>query len=171
LRKECTAPVHPSPGYFNLIISGEAPGFNEDQDKKGFTGRSGKMVWDELIKYNLNREDFHVTNANKCFPKETKTPTPAQIKICSEKWLFEEIKEIECRLILAFGNTNVRAFTDKSGGIKEMNGRTEWNERVGAWVCWCLHPSFVLRNPNEKNLFEQGIKNFVSKIELLYEFQ
>ena len=167
LRDECTAPVSCSPGYFNIAIVGEAPGREEDQYQKGFIGPSGKMIWSELAKYSLNREDFHVTNVNKCFPSISKTPSPEQIKICSQNWLFEEFKEIDCRLILAFGNTALRALADRSAGIRDLSGTTEWNDKIGAWICWAIHPSAVLRDGKNKPIFEFAIKNFVSKIELM----
>lgn len=168
LSKQGSGPVAPSPGYFNVAVIGEAPGRMEDEEKKGFIGKSGKMIWDELIKYLFQREDFHVSNICKCWPKETQTPNKDEIYTCSRNWLFAELKEIECRLILAFGNTNLQAFTGRTGGIKELSGQTEWIEEVGAWVCWCVHPSLVLRNPADRPLFEKGIKNFVDKVNILY---
>ena len=82
--------------------------------------------------------------------------------------MFEELKEIDCRLVLAFGNTCVNAFTGKTGGIISLNGKTEWNENIGAWICWAIHPSAVLRDPGNTKLFYEGIENFVNKIEKLY---
>jgi DNA polymerase-3 subunit alpha len=167
LHKECDGPVPSSPGIFNVGIIGEAPGFDENQQKKGFVGKSGKMLWDELIKYDLRREDFHVGNAAKCYPGINKTPSAEQLKICSEKWLFPELKEIDCKLILAFGNCCLQAFMGKKSGITQISGTTEWCEKAGAWICFCVHPAFVLRSPENKNLFKSGIKNFVDKIRLL----
>lgn len=167
LRSQCTKPVPPSPGIFNIAICGEAPGKFEDEKGIGFIGRSGELVWGELNKYDLTRKDFHVTNACHCFPYQTKTPTKEQIEICSKRWLFSELQEINCRLVLAFGNSCVTAFTGKTGGITSLNGKTEWNENIGAWICWCIHPSAVLRDPNKMREFQKGIENFVSKIEMI----
>jgi uracil-DNA glycosylase len=71
-------------------------------------------------------------------------------------------------LILAFGNTSLLALTGKDSGITEKSGQTEWIESIGAWVCWCVHPSYVLRN-REKNLklFRDSLQNFADKIEIL----
>ena len=167
LRSQCTKPVPPSPGIFNIAICGEAPGKFEDEKGIGFIGRSGELVWGELSKYDLTRKDFHVTNACHCFPYKTKKPTKEQIEICSKRWLFSELQEINCHLILAFGNSCVTAFTGKTGGITSLNGKTEWNENIGAWICWCIHPSAVLRDPNKMKEFQKGIENFVAKIEMI----
>ena len=167
LRSQCKKPVPPSPGQFNIAVIGEAPGKSENDLGVGFVGRSGQLVWDELKKFDLTRNDFHVTNACHCFPCQTKTPTKEQIEVCSKKWLFNELQEIDCRLILAFGNSCITAFTGKRGGITSLNGKTEWNENIGAWICWCIHPSAVLRDTNKLKEFQKGIENFVSKIELI----
>lgn len=169
LRDQCTAPVHPSPGIFNVAIVGEAPGHDEDYEGKGFVGRSGKMIWDGLIQYSLKREDFHVSNCCKCYPSQTRTPTSGELERCSEKWLFPELKEIQCKLILAVGASAMEVFTGKKSGITKMSGTTEWCDKIGAWVCYCVHPSFVLHKNSEENreLFAKGIANFIEKISLI----
>lgn len=168
LGKECEfGPVLPSPGKYNLMALGEAPGPDEDREGDGFIGRAGKdILWPELLKYELYREDFHVTNIAKCFPAKSRTPNKTQIKACW-KWLEQEIKIVNPCLILAFGNTAIKALTDRDGGIISISGKTEWNEKVGCWICWCIHPAAVLHNPNNRKDFEAGIKNFSDKIKLL----
>jgi DNA polymerase-3 subunit alpha len=169
LREECKQPIYSSPGFFNVAIIGEAPGKDENEQGKGFVGRAGKLLWDELVKYGLRREDFHVGNAVKCFPSQSKTPTADQIKICSEKWLIQELNEIQCRLILAFGNTGLQTFLGKKSGITQLQEKemTQWSEKFSAWVCFCIHPAAILRQDNKENrmLFEMGIENFINKIE------
>lgn len=167
LREQCDKPVPASAGIFNIAIVGDAPGKKDNDKGVGFVGRSGDLVWTELGRYDLARDNFHITNCCHCFPYKTKTPTQKEIETCTEKWLFSELQEIGCRLILAFGNSCITAFTGKKGGIASLNGKTEWNEKVGAWICWCIHPSSVLRDPNKMSEFKKGIENFVSKIELI----
>jgi uracil-DNA glycosylase len=72
---------------------------------------------------------------------------------------------------LAFGNTGLKYFSGKDGGITEFNGCTEWSEKENAWICYCIHPASVLRNPNNRILFEEGIKNFSDRIEILGDIQ
>lgn len=166
LGKECKAPVPPSPGIYNLAIFGEAPGKDEDDQGQGFVGKSGDMLWNEFSLYGLLRDDFHISNINKCYPRLTRTPAKEQIAKCSV-WRDFEINQIKPILILAFGNTSMKAFHGKDTGITDMSGKTTWNENVGAWICWCIHPSAVLHNPNNKQIFKDGIKNFSDKIRIL----
>lgn len=163
LRQECKGPVLPSEGKFNMAIVGEGPGKEEDEQGKGFVGRSGDLLWGELDKYDLPRELFHVTNIVKCYPRLTRTPTMEQINIC-KPWLLNELKMIDARFILAFGNTGLKALAGRDKGIMDKSGTIEWIEDIGAWVCWCVHPSAVLHNPNNKQIFFDGIKVFADKI-------
>ena len=167
LKKECRRPVHPSCGQYNVIICGEAPGFEEDQQGRGFVGRAGKMVWEELARHGLERKMFHVSNVNKCYPSISKTPNEKQIKICFNNWLKKEIEDLKCNLILAFGNTGLKAFSDKESGITRMNGKVEWSDKAQAWVCYVVHPAGVLRGGTERKEFNKGIKVFVDKFKEL----
>lgn len=166
LYKECKAPVMPSAGTFNIAIVGEAPGEREDEAGKGLVGKSGVLTWSTLENYGLYREDFHVTNAGKCFPAKSKTPNKKQLLLC-RSWLEEELHQLKPILILAFGNVGLATFTDKDKGITEMSGKTTWNEEFSCWICWCIHPAAVLRNPGSRQLFNDSIKNFADKIDLL----
>jgi len=168
LRKECQGPVMPSKGLYNIIIAGEGPGRDEDLEGEGFVGPAGRdVLWPEFRKYGLRRIKFHVTNVVKCYPKVSKTPGKQHIQKCLP-WLREEAEAIECRLMLVFGNTGVRAILDEDGGIIKRNGTTEWVDRWKVWVCWCVHPASVLHNPKaNREFFEIGVRNFVQTIKSL----
>jgi DNA polymerase len=164
LRKQCIAPVHPSFGKYNILVIGEAPGKQEDEKSTGFIGRSGETIWKAMK--NFDRSFFHVTNAVKCYPKETRTPTVDQIKTCS-KWIKKEIRRTKTKFVLAFGNTNVKLFTKNQSGITDLSGTCEWNEEFGIFIFWCIHPAAALHDPKNKPLFEKSIKEFCSYVDLL----
>ncbi len=166
LGNECKEPVYPSIGTYNIGIWGEAPGKEEDEQGRGFVGKAGRLLWSECEKYKIYREDLYVSNCCKCFPSKTGTPTIFHIQKCS-KWLKMELQYIKSILILAFGNTGLKCFSNRESGITDLSGSTEWSEKYNAWICWCVHPSAVLRNPGNKIAFEKGIRNFSEKIELL----
>ena len=167
LRKQVKRrPVLSSVGLFNVAIVLEAPGENEDEEGRGAVGQAGNILWNELAKYKYFRRTFHVTNCCHCWPSKTKTPTYLEISACY-KWLRYELNKIECRLILACGNIPLYALTGRKGGITNLSGTTEWVENIGAWVCFSIHPSAVLRDPANRTYFEKGIKNFIRCLELL----
>ena len=166
LRKQASQVVLPSVGQCNVMILGEAPGSRENEKNQGFIGDSGDLVWGEIAKYGYTRRLFHVSNCVKCYPRYTKTPTKDQVKVCF-RWLEDEIQNLQCKLILAMGNTPLLALTGKEGGIVKLNGQTEWLPKLQTWVCWCVHPAMVLRDRNNMEYFREGVKNFIETFEKL----
>ena len=111
----------------------------------------------------MKREDFYISNCCKCYPKISRTPNVDCIEKCHH-WILEEIEIIKPCLILIFGNTGLKSFGHKHPMITKLNATIEWNEKLNTWICWCMHPSSVLHNLNNKSLFEEGIYNFNKKI-------
>lgn len=169
LIKECDGPVMLSLGLYNVMLLGEGPGPQEDKHKRGFyeEAPAGSLLWDELALYGLNRRMFHISNVVKCYPgKKIKNPHRKHIDACYP-WLEEEILKLKTRLILGFGNTSIKVFTNRDSGITNLSGQTEFIPKINSWVAWCLHPAAVARNPNNREYFEKGIKNFSKKFKLL----
>ena len=167
LGRECEyGPVSPSIGKYNIMIIGEAPGKDEDKQGLGFVGSAGQLLWKEMLKYDLKRETFYVTNICKCFPKITKTPKQDSMDKCFQ-WLHQEIIQVKPTLVLAFGNTSLKGLKSKYVKITEANGKIEQNEFISSRIYWCIHPSAVLHNPNNYDLFSEGILNFSKVINKL----
>jgi uracil-DNA glycosylase family 4 len=173
LRQECNAPVCPSRGSTNVVIAGEAPGFNEDKDGIGFVGEAGNLMWrgssargiEGLSYYGLDRSMFHVTNIVKCYPKITKTPKKSHINTCSV-WFDKEMRIVKPYIVYAVGNTCMTFFKGVDSGIMAQveNSPTEWNDKYNCWICWNVHPASVLYSPENKQLYEKGLLNFVEKL-------
>jgi len=154
-------------GVYNAIILLGFPGRIEDEEKKGGVGRAGDLLWKELKKYGYSRRFFHITHCCRCWPSQTKKPTHFEIDSC-HRWLHEESRKIQSRIILACGDTALYSLTGRKEGILEMSGETEWVESIGAWCCWCVDPSFVLKSKKDNSIpFQKGIENFVNKVSLL----
>ena len=174
LSEECTKPVLPSIGEYNMMIVGEAPGFNEDASGVGFVGDAGDILWNGrritigLEEFDLDRSMFHITNVCKCYPKFTKTPKGPHVKKCS-KWMKAEIEAVKPFIIYALGNTCMRFFKNKESGIMSQveENPTEWSNEYNCWICWNIHPAMVLYNPENKIIWENGINNFVEKVGIL----
>lgn len=158
LHKECSQPVNTEKGEYNVLILGEAPGTEEDKKKKPFVGKAGKLLWEEMLQYDLKREHFYIANVCKCYPSETRTPDTNHIQACFP-YTQELIKSINCQLILALGNTPLGAFENRKGGIVKESGAMKWFPEYNSYVVYCVHPAAVLRG-NYLDLFEKGIKKF-----------
>jgi uracil-DNA glycosylase family 4 len=166
LREQCKSPVPPSRGLKNIMIVGEAPGKQEDEEGAGFVGASGKYIKSALKNFRLDKDLFHITTVVKCFPSKSKTPNKKQIKACS-RWLDEEINVVSPVLIFAFGNTCMEYFKGEEKGIMDMCGKTEWSNKHNAWICYCINPASVLYHRENEKLFKLGVDNFVRCAKIL----
>lgn len=176
LRQECTAPVMPSAGLYNIMIIGESPMFQEDAAGVGFVGDAGDLLWNGskkygvagLSSYGIEREMAHVTYVCKCYPKQTKTPTALHVKKCSV-WLDEEIKTVKPFVIFALGNTCMKFFKNKDTGIMAQctDAGVEWNDKYACWICWGIHPASVLYSPENGTMFNECVERFVDRIGVL----
>lgn len=168
LCNECDRQVPPSPSKYNLMIIGEAPGKDEDKIGKGFTGKAGKLLWEELAKHKLLRQHFHTTNTTKCFPSKSHNPSEKQVNICS-KWLDEEINFVKPAIILALGNMAMYQMRGESKGIMRMNGQIEWNSKYNTFVLFCVHPALILRNSSYHEMFSKSIEILANKIKEMWK--
>jgi len=158
-RADCKAPVPFSAGVFGgVMIVGEAPGADEDREGVPFLGRAGKILWDLLP---IERDMVHVTNVLKCRPKDNKITDQSILTICGTQWLKREIETVKPVLILSLGKTALRFFTgDKTASIMERNGQVDWNDKIGAWIVYGIHPAMVLYSIESKPLLVEAANKF-----------
>jgi DNA polymerase-3 subunit alpha len=164
---ECSNPVLPSIGSNNVAILGEAPARQENKKGEPFIGDAGDILWDELGEYDFDRDEFYITNICKCWPSKSKTPKTNHIQACH--WWRKELKLFGINLVLALGNVPLQAITGRKSGIMNMCGNTEWNNDLGLWIAYCIHPSAVSRDSGKYKLFEEGIANFVETYNYLVD--
>jgi len=141
---------HKCPGLGNLfdanvMFIGEAPGKVENPELRGlpFVGNRSSDLLLEII-YELwpnGYDDVYITNIVKCNPPDNRTPTEKEIMFC-HKWLEEEIKLIDPKIIVALGRTAANWF-----GIKEGLNKAKY--RVYSWgdkkLYILYHPAYILR--------------------------
>uniref|UniRef100_A0A6M3INV2 Putative DNA polymerase n=1 Tax=viral metagenome TaxID=1070528 RepID=A0A6M3INV2_9ZZZZ len=166
LRKEASRVVLSSVGMLNVAVIGEAPGDSEDYEGQGFVGKVGTELWNELGKYGIIRRQVHVMNCCKCLPSITRTPKPEHIAACA-LWWKDELRGMECRLVLGLGGTVLFALTGREKGIVGLSGTVEWLNDLGLWVVWCVHPSYVLRRGGGREPWERGIAKFAEAFKLM----
>ena len=168
LREHAKSPVYPDHGRYNAMIFGEAPGRDEDKDGLGFIGASGSIIWRGdrarncigLAEYGFTRDDFWVSNFAKCYPGSLKTPKPKHLKTC-EIWWRREVEAIRPFVILSFGNTGLQALTGEGKGIMEASGKVVWNDELGCFVVYCLHPAACLYHSENAEIYNRGILSFL----------
>ena len=163
LYKSRTQPV-PGDGNINakLMFVGEAPGADEDRQGKPFVGRAGQLLNRLIEATGHKREEFYITNVNKCRPPNNRTPTIEEQKACFP-FLEKEIEVVNPKVICCLGAAAARAFLGRPVSItKERGQKIYWRDKI---LVLTYHPAYVLRNPKAEDILFKDIK---MAIELAY---
>jgi len=128
-----------------ILIVGEGPGQNEDEQGLPFVGRSGQLLEKILAAVKLTIGDIYICNVVRCRPPDNRVPTPAEVAAC-KPYLLEQIRLVNPKIILLTGATAVRAITGKKDGITKIRGT--WIEWEGRWCMPIFHPAYLLRSPS-----------------------
>lgn len=128
-----------------MMLIGEAPGFNEDQEGLPFVGKAGQLLDKIFASVSLSRQkDVYICNTLKCRPPENRDPLPAEKEAC-RAYLDAQLNILKPRLILLCGKVAVKSFIDTDLGITKIRGK--WYDGPhGSKMMPIFHPSYLLRN-------------------------
>ncbi len=132
----------------DLVVIGEGPGADEDQQGKPFVGRAGQLLTRMLESVQLDREtDVYILNVVKCRPPGNRAPAPDEIQACS-RFLEAQFATIQPRVILALGSVAAQALLRTREPIGKLRGRA--HPYGAALLVPTFHPAFLLRNPGQE---------------------
>ncbi|GAB4268612.1 MAG: hypothetical protein Kow0080_11660 [Candidatus Promineifilaceae bacterium] len=157
-----------------LMVIGEAPGTEENRQKKPFVGRSGQLLDQIMQAVGFDTEkDVFITNAVFRLPpgeggKPLRKPTSDEIAYY-RPYLFEIIRLIDPVIMILTGNVATEAVLERTGITKLRGNWFEWN---GRYCMPMFHPAYLLRNPSRKpgqpkSLTWQDIQNVRKKYDEL----
>lgn len=124
-----------------LMLIGEGPGFDEDQQGRPFVGKAGQLLNTILSKLGVQRNKVYISNVVKCRPPENRTPLANEVKACSDN-LELELTFIRPKVIIALGSVALKYFNPE-GSI--MRNRGQWINNRGIWIMPTYHPAYILR--------------------------
>ena len=136
-----------------IMLIGEGPGEQEDQQGRPFVGPSGNLLTDTLQAAGLPRERIFLTNTVKCRTPNNRNPEPHEIAAC-RPYLERQIKALNPALIVLAGAVATNQFIPKvqiskvRGIVRPVNGRLMYP---------ILHPAAILRNRHWKPLLEKDL--------------
>ncbi len=131
-----------------LMIIGEGPGQQEDEQGLPFVGKSGQLLDKILQSVQFDpSQDVYVCNVVKCRPPNNRVPTTEEMAACTP-YLFEQIRLVDPQIILLTGATAMQAILQEKRGITKIRG--QWFEWQGRWVMPIFHPAYLLRNPSRE---------------------
>ncbi|MBD1875265.1 uracil-DNA glycosylase [Nodosilinea sp. FACHB-131] len=153
-----------------VLIIGEGPGQQEDEQGVPFVGKSGQLLEKILESVRFNTDtDVYICNIVKCRPPENRVPTTAEVAAC-KGYLLEQIRMVDPKIILLTGATALKALLGVKSGISKVRG--QWMEWEGRLCMPIFHPAYLLRNPSRdkgspKWLMWQDIQAVRAKVDEL----
>jgi DNA polymerase len=139
----------------DILIIGEAPGAEEDEQGLPFVGRAGQLLTKILESINLSRDEVYIANIVKCRPPNNRKPEKDEVDIC-EEYLKKQIELINPAFILSLGLTSVDSLLKKVHKMGEIRGKVM--DYHGKKLLVTYHPAALLRNPNWKKLTWEDMK-------------
>ena len=141
-----------------LMIIGEAPGQQEDEQQTPFVGRSGELLNKILEKSGWDREKIYITNTVKCRPtvgKKNRPPTEEEIQAC-KAILWKELQIVPAKAIITLGTIPTKLLL-KGNSDMVFNYKWKLSEHLNksfsvpylnnfkTKIYACYHPSYLLR--------------------------
>jgi DNA polymerase len=131
--------------HAKLMIIGECPGKNEDEQGRPFVGRAGDLLNNILNACGIQRENVYITNVGRCRPPANRTPTLEEVNNCQEH-RDAIISLVNPKYILLLGSVASTTFL----GMPISAIRGQLIHQNGRYLLSVYHPAFLLRNPAAK---------------------
>lgn len=131
----------------DLVLVGEAPGADEDEQGEPFVGRAGQLLNKILEAIHFKREEVYICNILKCRPPNNRDPQPNEIELC-EPYLWKQLEIIKPKLILCLGRIAGQALLRTNASLSQLRGKVHDYRGIKLMVTY--HPAALLRNPNWK---------------------
>ena len=152
---------HDSP----IMIIGEAPGLEEEKNKKTFQGEPGLLLEKMLSAINLKKENIYSSYAINFRPPEDRKPTSQEIKRYSI-FLKQHISIIDPKIVILLGSTAMESVI--SSNKKISNERGIWKEIIlknkTYPIMITFNPSYLIRFPENKKFSWEDLKKIKQKI-------
>jgi DNA polymerase len=136
-----------------IMLIGEAPGANEDDEGLPFVGRAGMLLDKMLAAINLDRKKVYISNIINYRPPENRRPTDEEIKRYLP-FITKHIEIINPKILVLLGSTAMNALIGNDVVISKMRGK--WIEKefgnCKTSVIITFHPAFLMRQPAQKKM-------------------
>ena len=136
-----------------IMLVGEAPGSNEDQEGLPFVGRAGALLDKMLASINLNRKNVYISNIINYRPPENRRPTDEEVNRYVP-FVKKHIEIINPKILVLLGSTAMNALIGNDIVISKARGK--WiDKEFGSCktsVIITFHPAFLMRQPAQKKM-------------------
>ncbi len=126
----------------DVMVVGEGPGQQEDEQGIPFVGRSGQLLISLLAEVGFERDDVYIANVVKCRPPRNRDPRQEEIDAC-KPYLRRQIELVDPTVVVTLGNFSSKLLLGTTTGITRLRGQSyEW---WGRHLVPTFHPAAALR--------------------------
>src|SRR5215207_7881115 len=151
-----------------LMLVGEAPGDQEEQQGHPFVGPAGRLLDEALERADVDPASAYRTNAVKHFRWEARgkrrihqKPSRAQMLACGP-WLGAELEAVAPEVVVLLGATAAQALLGAGFSVTKQRGLVPEGGPPGVATVATVHPSSILRAPDEQR--RQAMDDFVADL-------
>ena len=127
-----------------LVVIGEGPGADEDEQGLPFVGRAGELLTKMLASVQVTRDEVFITNTVMCRPPRNRNPEADELAAC-RPFLDAKLGAIAPKVVLTLGSVATQAMLGTKEPIGKLRGRL--HPYGDAVLVPTFHPAFLLRNP------------------------
>lgn len=144
-----------------VLFIGEAPGMNEDKEKRPFVGRAGQLLRKNIRDLGWREADVYITNIVKRRPPENRDPSPEEIE-SYKPYLTRQVNTIAPKLIVPLGRFSMNYFlplakiTRDQGKLFKVGNPAK--DGASYFILPMLHPAAALRGAGAMEAFEKTFK-------------
>lgn len=157
-------------GRKRILILGEAPGTNEDNEGTHFVGKAGTLLENTLHDIGVDmRRDCWMSNALICRPPDNKIKDKRAIGYCRPN-LTKTLEELKPEVIVLLGASAVRSmiggiWKSNPGSLNRWTGMRIPARKPNAWICPTFNPQALLRH-NDQFLISRFADHLAAACEL-----
>ena len=166
-----------------IVLIGEAPGKDEVKNGEPFVGKAGAILNQILGDSGFRRENLYITNTIKYrLARNGSRPgtlanrpaTAFEITV-SSKWLYEELKAVNPRLVLSLGNVPYKCLSALFDGIspqKTTVGDVHGSELhindcdLNAIYVPLYHPASLIYNSSLKEAYMKDMEHVANLVKM-----
>lgn len=134
----------------NIVLIGEAPGRNEDEQGLPFVGAAGKLLDQMLEEAGIKRSDVYITNIVKYRPPNNRDPEEDEKK-AFWPYLVRQLDVIQPEIVVTLGRHSMEYFLPNQK-ISQIHGQPK-RISFGEWkivVVPLYHPAAAIYNNSLK---------------------
>ncbi len=149
-----------------VMLVGEGPGANEDEQGVPFVGKAGQLLDDMLAIIGLDRTKVYIANIVKCRPPGNRDPMNVEQDACIG-YLYRQMALVRPKILVCLGRIAAMRLINPKFRISKDHG--VWYDVDGVRTMAMYHPSALLRDEGKRPESFADLKSLQREIDRVCE--